>query len=176
LKLTIEMGMQMQGTMQNNTGDHNMNMMGNGQMMPNSQMVATGDSIEWEEGDSAMMNAMSNPDMMKWVIEDEDTGKQNMDIDWKFKVGDKVKIKITNDPNSAHPMQHPIHFHGQRFLVLSTNGKPNDNLVWKDTTLIPNGDIVELLVEMTNPGEWMAHCHIAEHLEANMMFGFTVES
>lgn len=175
LKLTIDMGMDMQGMMQQEqTGGHNMHMMGNSQMMPNSEMVASGDPIEWEENNTAM-NMMSNPEMMKWVIQDEDTGKKNMDIDWNFKVGDKVKIKITNDPKSMHPMQHPIHFHGQRFLVLSTNGKPNDNLVWKDTTLIPNGDTVEILVEMTNPGEWMAHCHIAEHLEASMMFGFKVE-
>ncbi len=174
LKLTIDMGMQMQGMMQSNTGGHNMNMMGNDQMMSNNEMVSSGDPIEWEENNAAM-NTMSNPEMMKWVIEDEDTGKKNMDIDWNFKVGDKVKIKITNDPNSMHPMQHPIHFHGQRFLVLSTNGKSNDNLVWKDTTLIQNGDTVEIIVEMTNPGEWMAHCHIAEHLEASMMFGFKVE-
>src|SRR3989344_4647750 len=174
LKLTIDMGMQMQGMMQNSTGSHNMNMMGNDQMMSNSEMVASGDPIEWEENNMAM-NTMSNPEMMKWVIEDEDTGKKNMDIDWNFKVGDKAKIKITNDPKSMHPMQHPIHFHGQRFLVLSTNGKQNDNLVWKDTTLIQNGDTVEVLVEMTNPGEWVAHCHIAEHLEASMMFGFKVE-
>ena len=174
LKLTIDMGMQMQGMMQSNTGGHNMNMMGNDQMMSNSEMVASGDPIEWEENNAAM-NTMSNPEMMKWVIQDEDTGKKNMDIDWNFKVGDKVKIKITNDPKSMHPMQHPIHFHGQRFLVLSTNGKPNDNLVWKDTVLIPNGDTIEVLVDMTNPGEWMAHCHIAEHLEASMMFGFKVE-
>lgn len=72
-------------------------------------------------------------------------------------------------------MQHPFHIHGQRFLVLSTDGKPNDNFVWKDTVLIPNGSTIELLVEMTNPGTWMAHCHIAEHLEAEMMFGFKVE-
>ena len=174
LKLTINIGMQMQGMMQNNTGGHNMNMMGGQDMMSNSEMVASGDPIEWEENNMAM-NTMSNPEMMKWVIEDEDTGKKNMDIDWNFKVGDKVKIKITNDPKSMHPMQHPIHFHGQRFLVLSTNGKQNDNLVWKDTTLIQNGDTVEILVEMTNPGEWMAHCHIAEHLEASMMFGFKVK-
>lgn len=69
----------------------------------------------------------------------------------------------------------PIHFHGQRFLALSTNGKPNDSLAWEDTILIPNGDTVEILVEMTNPGEWMADCHIAEHLEASMMSTFKVE-
>jgi FtsP/CotA-like multicopper oxidase with cupredoxin domain len=175
LKLTIDMGMDMQGMMQQEeTGGHNMDMMGSGQSMSNGSMMASGDLIEWEDG-NAMMNAMSNSEMMKWVIEEENTGKKNMDIDWKFKVGDKVKIKITNDPKSMHPMQHPVHFHGQRFLVLSTNGRPNDNLVWKDTTLIQNGDTVEILVEMTNPGEWMAHCHIAEHLEAGMMFGFKVE-
>src|SRR3990167_6515974 len=49
LKLTINMGMQMQGMMQNNTGGHNMNMMGNDQMMSNGEMVASGDPIEWEE-------------------------------------------------------------------------------------------------------------------------------
>ncbi len=175
LKLTIDMGMDMQGMMQQEKmGGHNMHMMGNGQSMSNGSMMASGDPIEWEDS-NAMMNAMSNPDMMKWVIEEVSTGRKNMDIDWKFKVGDKVKIKITNDRNSTHPMQHPIHFHGQRFLVLSTNGKSNDNLVWKDTTLIQNGDTVEILVEMTNPGEWMAHCHIAEHLEAGMMMEFEVK-
>jgi suppressor of ftsI len=175
LKLTVDMGMDMQGMMQQKqNGGHNMHMMGNDQSMSNSGMMASGEPIEWEDSNS-MMNVMSNPEIMKWVIQDEDTGKKNMDVDWSFKVGDKVKIKITNDPNSMHPMQHPIHFHGQRFLVLSTNGKPNDNLVWKDTTLVQNGDTVEILVEMTNPGEWMAHCHIAEHLEASMMFGFKVQ-
>ena len=166
LKLTIDMGMQMQGMI----GGH---MMPDGSMMGGTMGSQSPDGIEWED-DMEIMNTMSNPEMMKWVVLDDDNGKKNMDIDWKFKVGDKVKIKITNDPNSMHPMQHPIHFHGQRFLVLSMNGKSNDNLVWKDTVLIPNGDTVELLVDMTNPGEWMAHCHIAEHLEADMMFTFSV--
>lgn len=174
LRLTIDMGAQMQGMMsQEQNGGHNAHMMGGGQAMPNASMMASGEPIEWEDTNNAM-NAMSNASMMQWVLLDEDTGKKNMDIEWNFKVGDKVKIKITNDPNSMHPMQHPIHFHGQRFLVLSVNGKANDNLAWKDTVLIPNGDTVELLVDMTNPGEWMAHCHIAEHLEAGMMMGFKV--
>lgn len=28
---------------------------------------------------------------------------------------------------------------------------------------------------MNNPGEWMAHCHIAEHLHAGMALIFRVE-
>jgi FtsP/CotA-like multicopper oxidase with cupredoxin domain len=33
---------------------------------------------------------------------------------------------------------------------------------------------MDILVEMSNPGEWMLHCHIAEHLNAGMMFSFIV--
>ena len=37
------------------------------------------------------------------------------------------------------------------------------------------GQTADLLVEMSNPGIWMSHCHIAEHLEGGMMFSFDVE-
>ena len=49
-------------------------------------------------------------------------------------------------------MAHPIHLHGQRFLVLTRDGVRSDNLVWKDTAIIPAGETVELLVDMSNPG------------------------
>jgi suppressor of ftsI len=133
------------------------------------------DGIEWEDTDMAMMNQMATKDMTKWNIVDTETGKKNMDINWSFKAGDKVKVRITNDEKSAHPMQHPIHFHGQRFLVVNENGTVNDNLVWKDTVMVPAGQYVDILLDTTNPGDWMAHCHIAEHLEAGMMFEFKVE-
>lgn len=132
------------------------------------------DGIEWEEGETAMMNAMSTDKNIEWFIEDEATKKRNGDIDWSFKKGDLVKISIKNDETGLHPMQHPIHFHGQRFLVLARDGVANLNFQWKDTVLIPKGETADILVEMTNPGEWMAHCHIAEHLESGMMFDFTV--
>lgn len=130
--------------------------------------------IEWEDG-MPMMNQMSSDENIVWQIIDEDTGKINGDISWKHQQGDVVKIKIFNDPNSDHPMQHPFHIHGQRFLVLSSNGTQNENLAWKDTTLIQTGDMVELLVDMSNPGKWMMHCHIAEHLHSGMMAHFIVE-
>lgn len=134
----------------------------------------TQQKIEWED-DMGAMNVMSNSNGVKWEIIDEDNGRVNGDINWTFSKGDMVKVRIFNDPTSMHPMQHPIHFHGQRFVVLSTNGIPNDNLAWKDTTLVQTGDTVDILVEMSNPGFWMAHCHIAEHLHSGMMFGFVVK-
>lgn len=132
------------------------------------------DGIEWEDT-MAAMNNMSNDQMMGWVIEDTDTKKHNEDIEWSFNEGDLVKVRVYNDPNGMHPMQHPLHFHGQRFVVLATNGEQNENMQWKDTVLIPKGDTVDLLVDMSNPGNWMAHCHIAEHLHSGMMFQFSVE-
>ena len=42
--------------------------------------------------------------------------------------------------------------------------------------LVPAGGVVELLLEVSNPGLWMIHCHIAEHLEAGMKTVFGVTS
>lgn len=172
IKLTLEMG---SSSTQNNgsMGEH---MMHGGGMMQNQEMTM-GDvqKIEWED-DMSMMNAQSSKDTLKWKIVDQATNKENIDLNWQFKKGDVVKVKIFNDDKSMHPMQHPIHIHGQRFLVLSTNGVSNKNLVWKDTTLIQTGDTVELLVQMDNPGDWMIHCHIPEHMEAGMMSEFSVGS
>jgi FtsP/CotA-like multicopper oxidase with cupredoxin domain len=61
-----------------------------------------------------------------------------------------------------------------RFLILSRDEQPEPNLVWKDTVLLRAGQIVDILLDVSNPGLWMAHCHIAEHTESGMMFSFTV--
>ncbi|USN87601.1 MAG: multicopper oxidase family protein [Candidatus Nomurabacteria bacterium] len=132
------------------------------------------DGIEWEDN-MLMMNSMSTDKNTKWVIEDQETGKKNSDISWNFEAGQMVKVSIYNDEKGLHPMQHPIHFHGQRFVVLAVDGKANDNLQWKDTVLIPKGQTVDILVDMSNKGEWLAHCHIAEHMHAGMMFDLIVE-
>jgi len=122
-----------------------------------------------------MMNWLSTAEQVTWILRDLDTGAENGDIHWRFTVGDVVKIRVFNQPKSFHPMNHPLHIHGQRFLVVSIDGAPNRDLVWKDTTIIPVGSTVDLLVEMSNPGTWMTHCHIAEHLHSGMMLDFVVE-
>ena len=142
--------------------------------MMDNMMISDKEPIEWED-DMPEMNALSTSENIKWAIKDRKTGKQNMDINYKVKKGEIKKIQILNNPKSMHPMQHPIHIHGQRFLVLSIDGKENENLAWKDTVLIPAGSTVDLLVDFSNPGKWMMHCHIAEHLHSGMMTAFTVE-
>ena len=130
--------------------------------------------IEWNDA-MPMMNWLSAGTQVTWILRDAGTGRENEDIHWTFQRGDLVKIRVFNSPDSFHPMNHPIHVHGQRFVVLARDDVPNDNLVWKDTAIVPVGSTMDILVEMSNPGDWMVHCHIAEHLTAGMMFHFTVE-
>jgi FtsP/CotA-like multicopper oxidase with cupredoxin domain/cytochrome c biogenesis protein CcdA len=156
--------------------DHSMHT-GHGDAAPVASAVSTDrmDKIQWD--DPIQSDRVNKTPMIAWQMKDVRTGKVNMDIDdWNFKVGDLVKIRLTNDANADHVMQHPIHFHGQQFVVLEENGVENKNLAWKDTVLVFPGETVDILVDMNNPGEWMNHCHIAEHLHAGMMLGFRVEN
>jgi FtsP/CotA-like multicopper oxidase with cupredoxin domain len=130
--------------------------------------------MEWS-GTMPMMNWASTGRQVRWILRDPATGRENMDVDWRFRRGDPVRLRLVNQRRSFHAMQHPIHLHGQRFLVLSVNGVPDQNPVWKDTVLLPAGSAVDILLDPSNPGRWMLHCHIAEHLSAGMMMAFTVE-
>jgi FtsP/CotA-like multicopper oxidase with cupredoxin domain len=132
--------------------------------------------IEWED-DMVEVNRMTTPANMRWKLVDRETGAENAQIDWTFRVGDQVKLRLINEMDSDHPMPHPFHVHGAgRFLILSRDGVVEPNLVWKDTVLVRTGETVDILLDVTNPGRWMAHCHIAEHHESGMMFTFNVVS
>jgi FtsP/CotA-like multicopper oxidase with cupredoxin domain len=133
-----------------------------------------GDGLEWEDL-MPEINRASEPGNMRWMLIDRETGAENGAITWAFTVGDRVKIRLVNEMESDHPMHHPFHVHGAgRFLVLSRDGELEPNLVWKDTVLVPAGMTVDILLDVSNPGLWMAHCHIAEHAQSGMMFSFNV--
>jgi FtsP/CotA-like multicopper oxidase with cupredoxin domain len=130
--------------------------------------------IEWED-DMVDVNRMTTPANTRWNLVDRDTGAVNHAIEWQFRVGDRVKLRLVNELDSDHPMHHPFHIHGAgRFVVLARDDVPEENLVWKDTVLVRTGETVDLLLDVTNPGRWMAHCHIAEHHESGMAFSFDV--
>jgi FtsP/CotA-like multicopper oxidase with cupredoxin domain len=132
------------------------------------------DGIEWED-DMVEVNRLTTTATMHWKFLDRSSGADSPAIDWHFTVGDRVKIRLVNEMDSDHPMHHPFHLHGAgRFLVLSRDGVVEPNLVWKDTVLVRTGQVVDILFDVTNPGLWMAHCHIAEHMQSGMMFSFNV--
>ena len=137
--------------------------------------TSEGDGLEWEDL-MPDINRQTDPTNMIWKLVDRQTGAENGAITWAFTVGDRVKIRLVNEmEGSEHPMHHPFHVHGAgRFLVLSRQGVPEPDLVWKDTVLVPAGHTVDILLDVSNPGWWMAHCHIAEHAQSGMMFSFDV--
>jgi FtsP/CotA-like multicopper oxidase with cupredoxin domain len=136
---------------------------------------AAAGGIEWED-DMVEVNKLTTPANMRWKLIDRETGAENAAIDWRFRVGDQVKIRLLNEMAGDHPMHHPFHVHGAgRFLVLARDDVVERNLVWSDTVLIRTGETIDILQVVTNPGLWMAHCHIAEHHESGMMFSFNVD-
>lgn len=76
------------------------------------------------------------------------------------RVGDLVRMTITNRSGAAHPM----HLHGHHFLVLSRDGVPIGNSSWwADTLNLRDGENYEVGFRATNPGIWMFHCHNLPH-------------
>jgi suppressor of ftsI len=130
--------------------------------------------VEWTST-MPMMDWLSTAGQVAWSLRDSASGAEGMDVDWRVPRAKPLVVRLVNDKHVLHPMGHPIHLHGQRFLVLARNGVPNADPVWKDTVLVPAGGTVDLLVDTGNPGRWMLHCHIAEHLESGMHTLLTVE-
>jgi FtsP/CotA-like multicopper oxidase with cupredoxin domain len=132
------------------------------------------EGIEWED-DMVEVNRLTTTATMHWRFLDRTSGADSATIDWQFTVGERVKLRLVNEMDSDHPMHHPFHLHGAgRFLVLARDGVVEPNLVWKDTVLVRTGQVVDILFDVSNPGLWMAHCHIAEHMQSGMMFSFNV--
>ena len=121
------------------------------------------------------VNRMTTPANFQWKLVDQDTqGSEHRDrvaVPGRGPGQDPAVNEMAGD----HPMHHPFHIHGAgRFLVLSRDGVVEPNLVWKDTVLLRTGETVDILLDVSEPGTWMAHCHIAEHHETGMMFNFAV--
>lgn len=82
-----------------------------------------------------------------------------------LKRGRSYVLALTNDTG----WHHPIHLHGHSFRVIVRNGAPTQYREWQDTVLMAPRERVEIAFIADNPGAWMFHCHIAEHLAAGMM-------
>jgi FtsP/CotA-like multicopper oxidase with cupredoxin domain len=107
-----------------------------------------GGGIEWED-EMVDVNRMTTPANTRWKLIDRATGAEGAAIDWQFRVGDHVKVRLVNEMDSDHPMHHPFHIHGAgRFLILSRDLEVESNLVWKDTVLVRTGQTVDFLLDV----------------------------
>lgn len=76
-----------------------------------------------------------------------------------------VRVRFRNDSARLHPM----HVHGQFFMVLARNGKAVDEPYFRDTVLLSRYESVDVGMVPIDWGRWMMHCHILEHADAGMM-------
>jgi FtsP/CotA-like multicopper oxidase with cupredoxin domain len=81
-----------------------------------------------------------------------------------FQLGRTQILSIRNQ--TAFP--HPMHLHGHSFRLLSLNATPVSGTPWLDTVLLAADDRVEVAFVADNPGDWLFHCHVLEHMQAGM--------
>lgn len=63
---------------------------------------------------------------------------------------------------------HPIHLHGHTFTVLDSNKKTIEPF-HSDTVLLGQNETARIAFVADNPGRWMYHCHVIEHLKTGLM-------
>jgi FtsP/CotA-like multicopper oxidase with cupredoxin domain/plastocyanin len=84
------------------------------------------------------------------------------------KVGDWVVVHYYNEGLLIHPM----HQHQFPQLVFAKDGIPLDHPYWADTVAIAPGERYSVLFQLSDPGVWVWHCHILNHVESDAgMFG-----
>jgi FtsP/CotA-like multicopper oxidase with cupredoxin domain len=82
--------------------------------------------------------------------------------------GDWFVIHYYNEGLQSHPM----HLHQMPQLLFAKDGFPLDAPRWEDTINVAPGERFSVLVQATDPGVWVFHCHILTHAEREEgMFG-----
>lgn len=85
-----------------------------------------------------------------------------------FDVGDWFVVHYYNEGLQIHPM----HLHQFEQLVFAKDGIPLDQPYWADTVNVAPGERYSILVNVVDPGAWVWHCHILNHVEREEgMFG-----
>ena len=69
--------------------------------------------------------------------------------------------------------QHPIHLHGMTFKVLDSNRR-KITPYFTDTYLLGKNETARIALVADNPGVWMFHCHVIDHMETGLMAAIEV--
>jgi manganese oxidase len=82
--------------------------------------------------------------------------------------GDWILVHYFNEGGQIHPM----HLHQFDQVVVAKDGFPLDQPYVVDTLNVAPGERYSVLVHLDEPGTWVWHCHILNHVESDEgMFG-----
>jgi len=97
-----------------------------------------------------------------WAI----NGVVDMSDEPLFRVrrGTAISLDVTNDNNWPHAM----HLHGHHFV------HDRNPEFWRDTALFNRGEQGTMKFIADNPGKWLLHCHMVEHMAGGMVTWFEV--
>jgi FtsP/CotA-like multicopper oxidase with cupredoxin domain len=83
---------------------------------------------------------------------------------FSVKRGTAISLDVNNDNRWPHAM----HIHGHHFIHDKT---PE---YWRDTALFARGEQGSMAFVADNPGKWLIHCHMVEHMAGGMVTWFEV--
>ncbi|AYV21358.1 MULTISPECIES: multicopper oxidase family protein [Vibrio] len=72
------------------------------------------------------------------------------------------------DLRNVTQYHHPIHLHGHTFTVLELDDKEVEPF-HTDTVLLGKNGRAKVAFVADNPGSWMYHCHVIEHMKTGLM-------
>src|SRR6266478_5020314 len=83
------------------------------------------------------------------------------------RIGSRVRLRIVN----LGMDHHPIHLHGNQFVVTGTEGGRAPESTWypMNTVLVGVAQARVIEFEAKYPGSWMLHCHLPHHMMNSMM-------
>lgn len=87
----------------------------------------------------------------------------------RLRLGRSYRFELRN----LTQYQHPIHLHGMTFKVLSSN-KRRIVPYFTDTFLLGKNERAQIALVADNPGVWMFHCHVIDHMETGLMAAIEV--
>tara|TARA_B100001094_G_C18194904_1_gene810047 strand:- start:1959 stop:3287 length:1329 start_codon:yes stop_codon:yes gene_type:complete len=110
-------------------------------------------SFTWQGGDGWTINGKP-----LLHISQDDHGKPLK----RLKLGKSYTFILNNNTQ----YRHPIHLHGHIFRVIENSG--GEVGYWTDTVTLGKSQTVKIAFVADNPGKWMFHCHIIEHMKTGM--------
>jgi manganese oxidase len=83
------------------------------------------------------------------------------------RLGSRVRLRIVN----LGMDHHPIHLHGNQFVVTGTEGGRAPESTWcpMNTVLVGVAQARVIEFDAKYPGAWMLHCHLPHHMMNSMM-------